>query len=92
MAWGGPPAVNHSSTRPSYVSGVYERHTFAAQALRCSKTPAATWDVDNLKRLSINTRPDLHHRFKISCPRASLAMTAKVLSFIERRTAELEKS
>jgi hypothetical protein len=43
--------------------------------------------VDNLKRLSINTRPDLHHRFKIACPRASLAMTAKVLSFIERRTA-----
>jgi hypothetical protein len=48
--------------------------------------------VSSMKRLSINMPPDLHHRFEIACTRANLVMVNEVLAFIERRTAELEKS
>jgi hypothetical protein len=48
--------------------------------------------VEKLKLLFINMRPDLHHRSKSHVRRPALAMAVEVLSFIERRTAELVRS
>jgi hypothetical protein len=48
--------------------------------------------VPSMKRLSITMPPDLHTRFKIACRSANLVMVDEVLAFIERRTAELERS
>jgi hypothetical protein len=45
-----------------------------------------------IKRLSINMPAGLHYRFKVACTRADVVMADEVLAFIERRTAELEKS
>jgi len=46
------------------------------------KTPTA--------RLSLDLPAELHSRFKAACARSRLKMTAELLAFIERRTAELE--
>jgi hypothetical protein len=42
-------------------------------------------------RLSLDISAELHARFKAACARSRLKMTAELLAFIERRTAELEK-
>jgi hypothetical protein len=41
-------------------------------------------------RLSLDIPAELHSRFKAACARDRLKMTAELLGFIERRTAELE--
>lgn len=41
-------------------------------------------------RLSLDIPAELHTRFKVACARSRLKMTAELLAFIERRTAELE--
>lgn len=43
-------------------------------------------------RLSLDIPAELHARFKAACARSRVKMTAELLGFIERRTAELEKS
>jgi hypothetical protein len=43
-------------------------------------------------RLSLDIPPELHSRFKAACARSRVKMTGELLAFIERRTAELEKS
>jgi hypothetical protein len=45
-----------------------------------------------MKRLSIDMPANLHRRFKRACTAAEKVMVAVVLVFIERRTAELERS
>jgi hypothetical protein len=42
-------------------------------------------------RLSLDMPAELHSRFKAACARSRVKMTSELLSFIERRTAELEK-
>ena len=41
-------------------------------------------------RLSLDIPAELHARFKAACARSRLKMTAELLAYIERRTAELE--
>jgi hypothetical protein len=43
-------------------------------------------------RLSLDIPAELHARFKAACARSRLKMTAELLAYIERRTAELEKA
>jgi hypothetical protein len=45
-----------------------------------------------MKRLSIDMPVNLHRRFKRACTAAEKVMVAEVPAFIERRTAELERS
>jgi hypothetical protein len=48
--------------------------------------------VPSMRRLSIDMPASLHRRFKLACTAADKVMVAEVLAFIERRTAELERS
>jgi formylmethanofuran dehydrogenase subunit B len=48
--------------------------------------------AEPMKRLSIDMPVNLHRRFKRACTAAEKVMVAEVPAFIERRTAELEKS
>ena len=41
-------------------------------------------------RLSLDVPEELHTRFKAACAKSRRKMTAEVLAFIEKRTAELE--
>jgi hypothetical protein len=43
------------------------------------------------KRISLDLPASLHKRFKTACSATDAKMTAEMLLFIERRTAELEK-
>lgn len=58
-----------------------------------NRTPkAATNDAkEATARLSLDIPAELHARFKAACARSRLKMTAELLAFIERRTAELEQ-
>ena len=47
--------------------------------------------VPSMRRLSIDMPASLHRRFN-ACTAADKVMVAEVLAFIERRTAELERS
>jgi len=46
---------------------------------------------ERLKRLSIDMPASLHRRFKLACVATDKLMVEEVLTFIKRRTAELEK-
>jgi hypothetical protein len=62
----------------------------ATNALVAATKPHAhirTKVAEPMKRLSIDMPVNLHRRFKRAC-----TMVAEVLAFIERRTAELERS
>ena len=48
--------------------------------------------AEPMKRLSIDMPVNLHRRFKRACTAAEKVMVAEVPAFIERRTAELERS
>jgi hypothetical protein len=48
--------------------------------------------AEPMKRLSIDMIANLHRRFKHACTPAEKVMVAEVAAFIERRTAELERS
>ena len=52
--------------------------------------PVAVAEKIPTARLSLDMPADLHSRFKAACARSRLKMTAELLAFIERRTAELE--
>lgn len=55
----------------------------AAVVIAAEKEPTA--------RLSLDMPAELHARFKAACARSRVKMTAELLAYIERRTAELEK-
>jgi hypothetical protein len=82
VAWGGParrqPFLNQAIIRSDSVRDANSCGTGVARTARRPRPRLGT--VEKLKRLSINMRRDLHHRFKIACARAILAMAAKVLS------------
>lgn len=54
------------------------------------KDRAAPEAGEALHRLSIDLPKRLHGRFKAACALADTKMTAEIIAFIERRTAELE--
>ncbi len=43
-------------------------------------------------RVSIDLPRSMHKRFKIACEMADTKMAAELMAFIERRTAELERT
>ena len=82
VAWGGParrqPFLNQAIIRSDSVRDANSCGTGVVGTARRPRPRLGT--VEKLKRLSINMRRDLHHRFEIACARAILAMAAKVLS------------
>jgi hypothetical protein len=48
--------------------------------------------AESMKRLSIDMPASLHRRFKLACTASDRVMVPEILAFIERRTAELERS
>lgn len=54
-------------------------------------TPVKAKSVEPVKRLSLDLPQSLHTRFKIACATKGLKMSGEVLTFIEKRTTELEK-
>lgn len=59
----------------------------AGQDTRAQPEAAAT---EPTRRLSLDLPRSLHRRFKAACARHETKMIAEVLTFIERRTAEME--
>jgi hypothetical protein len=55
------------------------------------QTHIPTKVAEPMKRLSIDMPAGLHRRFKVACTTADKVMVAEVLTFIEQRTAELER-
>ena len=47
--------------------------------------------AEPIKKLGLDIPVGSHSRFKAACSAMGLKMTAEILDFIERRTAELEK-
>ncbi len=47
--------------------------------------------AERTRRLSIDLPESLHRRFKTACSKADKKMIAEVTSFIEHRTAQLER-
>lgn len=70
----------------AFVAGGEKAQAAPVQA----PAPAAVVEKVATARLSLDMPAELHARFKAACARSRLKMTAELLAFIERRTAELE--
>jgi hypothetical protein len=65
---------------------------FVNRGQQAQATVVAAGAKEPTARLSLDIPAELHARFKAACARSRVKMTAELLAFIERRTAELEKS
>lgn len=54
-------------------------------------SPVASSPVEATKRLSLDLPTSMHMRFKTACSATGRKMVAEIQTFIEKRTAELEK-
>ncbi len=59
---------------------------------RVQKTKVENEVPEPSRRLSLDLPASVHKRFKTACSATERKMTDEVVKFIERRTAELEKS
>jgi hypothetical protein len=65
-------------------------HDAAVQNVGSPK-PANVANAEPTKRLSLDVPQSMHVRFKTACSATGRKMVGEVMTFIERRTAELEE-
>ena len=86
------PTPVRQPTNDQIVAFVNRGTAKAEDSAPVSPPAASAGAKEPTARLSLDIPADLHARFKAACARSRVKMTGELLSFIERRTAELEQN